>query len=174
MKWDRRSGESTKAYRAFCAYRNLGTDRSLDRALDVVLADGHKGVLSTFKRWSAKNDWVDRAAAWDVEVDRKARRQLEKDRVAAQKRHMEAGRALFNQGVLGLDKKEPVELTPKDVVTFIVEGIRIERQALGEPSEVVEHDVHHTVSRKRKAAKARKFLQRHVGVRVSDAFDESD
>lgn len=31
--WERQKNESSKAYAAFCIYRDLGTERSLDKAL---------------------------------------------------------------------------------------------------------------------------------------------
>jgi hypothetical protein len=58
--WARRTTETSKAYEAFEAYRDMGHKRTL-RAVGEVLGKSET-VLS---RWSSQHDWVARAAAWD-------------------------------------------------------------------------------------------------------------
>lgn len=58
--WSRRTSETSKAYEAFVAYRDMGAERTL-RAVGEVLGKSH-AVLSV---WSSKHDWVSRSAAWD-------------------------------------------------------------------------------------------------------------
>jgi hypothetical protein len=78
--WIRRSGESSPAYEAFLAYRDLGRDRSIDRAALAL-----KGGLSPgdgrpssgrLRGWSSRWRWVERARAWDAFL------QAERDKVA--------------------------------------------------------------------------------------------
>lgn len=71
--WERRNGESARAYVAFCAYRDLGPSRSLSAAYGQ-----HKGiekaavtVPGAWTRWSVKFRWVERAEAWDADVEKK-------------------------------------------------------------------------------------------------------
>src|SRR4051812_24365359 len=54
--WDRRSGESGKAYAAFLAYRDLGIERSLTKAAEKVTKK-----KQTLHRWSVQWDWPDRS-----------------------------------------------------------------------------------------------------------------
>lgn len=71
--WDRREGETAKAYSAFITYRDLGAERSLSK---VSKALGKSTALLC--RWSSANDWTARAEAWDAnqqlsDDDRRAR-----------------------------------------------------------------------------------------------------
>ena len=58
--WQRQQGESTKAYAAFCVYRDMGPERSCPA---VAAAVGKSGAL--MRRWSSRWEWVRRAAAYD-------------------------------------------------------------------------------------------------------------
>jgi hypothetical protein len=61
--FERQPGESAKAYRAFCCYRDLGAERSLAKAAETYY--GSRKNLAQVGLWSRKFDWVDRAQAWD-------------------------------------------------------------------------------------------------------------
>lgn len=63
--WMQRDNESSKAYAAFCVYRDLGPDRSLDKVVQKLAKS-----VQLFKRWSSQHNWVERARAWDEEQDR--------------------------------------------------------------------------------------------------------
>src|SRR3954447_6563925 len=73
--WGRRPGESSEAYRAFLAYRDLEAGRSLEGARRAL----SKGAsyLRLVERWSSRWGWVERAGAWDGHL------QHERDRVAS-------------------------------------------------------------------------------------------
>lgn len=58
--WDRQPGESSKAYEAFCVYRDLGANRSLQR----VASELSKSA-ALMKRWASQWGWVSRAEDWD-------------------------------------------------------------------------------------------------------------
>lgn len=88
--WDRRPNETSRAYDAFCAYIQLGPQRSLTKLCTALERPTH--YLSQLKGWSSLNDWVNRASAFDtreltaslearVEVRERAR-QYAVDRVA--------------------------------------------------------------------------------------------
>jgi hypothetical protein len=75
--WDRREGESPPAYEAFNAYVLMGVGRSAE-----AVARECKKSASLFRRWSARWDWVERAAAWDrhqAEIAHKARKRATVD-----------------------------------------------------------------------------------------------
>lgn len=69
--WDRLPGESRQAYAAYCVYQDLPSNlRSIDRAYDESLkAQGRikrsKRADGTWRSWSVKYAWPDRAAAHD-------------------------------------------------------------------------------------------------------------
>lgn len=74
-------GETHKAWMAFCVYRDMGNGRSLDKAWQKGTGkDGrHARHWAT---WSVKNHWVSRCCAYDNALIRKARQQIEKERVS--------------------------------------------------------------------------------------------
>jgi hypothetical protein len=61
--FERLEEESSKAYRAFAVFRDLGPDRSLRRAAQLVY--GSAASVRQLSRWSARFDWVARAMAFD-------------------------------------------------------------------------------------------------------------
>lgn len=67
-------GESSRAFRAFVKYRNLGPVRSIDAvaANDAVATNNAKRksrASGVYNRWSSKHNWVERALAYDVYVE---------------------------------------------------------------------------------------------------------
>lgn len=73
-------GETHKAWLAFCCYRDMGFDRSLDKAWRQTT-----GKMGRHARhwagWSVQNHWVSRCRAFDTAVMNKARRQVEAERI---------------------------------------------------------------------------------------------
>jgi hypothetical protein len=68
--WRRiKNKESSKAYEAFCVYRDLGVTRSLNQ---VVHKCGKSRSL--LDRWSSKYRWVERAAAYDEYLEEERRK----------------------------------------------------------------------------------------------------
>jgi hypothetical protein len=65
--WDRLDGESAKAHAAFVVYRDLGVQRSLQKAWERYTNGNTKAMPGYFGRWSSENAWVERAEAWDIE-----------------------------------------------------------------------------------------------------------
>ena len=63
--WERREGESVAADRAFCVYLDLGPGRSLQKAYQADKGSTSVKVSGRWRAWSAMNDWVERARAYD-------------------------------------------------------------------------------------------------------------
>lgn len=61
--FERQEGESSKAYSAFCVYRDLGPQRSLVLASESYY--GSTANLAQIGVWSSKFDWVDRVRSYD-------------------------------------------------------------------------------------------------------------
>lgn len=89
-QWDRQPGESSRAFAAFVAYRDLGPSRSIDSAWRAAQTKQaakkrQKGGRSAARRadgrfsaWCKKWRWVERAELWDADIDRQ-RQQAEAD-----------------------------------------------------------------------------------------------
>jgi len=63
--WTRQQGETTKAHAAFCAYLDLGPDRSIAKALPDGASTGKR---RWWEHWSSKHDWVRRAQEYDAHL----------------------------------------------------------------------------------------------------------
>jgi hypothetical protein len=146
--WDQLPGESSKAYAAFCIYRDQGPRRSLDEASRVYHSkptqaannapSGRKREASgQVRRWAERWHWGARARAWDQELDRvKRSKQVEAAEEMAE-RHAKEALMLQNKAVERLRQLRPEELKPRDTLSFLIEAAKLERLARGEPTERV-------------------------------------
>jgi hypothetical protein len=87
--------ESARAFQAFCIYRDLGPQRSLDRARERFCADQGKDRQSrrrpgNWSLWSAKFNWVERAEEYDDSVEEERR-----EAASEQRRQLHEVRARF-------------------------------------------------------------------------------
>lgn len=76
--------ETPRAYAAFLIYRDLGSERSLSKA--VAAMKRNEGYVRQMQEWSSANQWVARCVAWDKhqqqlldDAREKAREQFLKD-----------------------------------------------------------------------------------------------
>jgi hypothetical protein len=91
--WERQPGETEAAYVAFCSYRDLGAERSLNAAYST---DG-KRAPGQWAKWSAQNQWVARAEAYDDYLEGEVRRLRERSWVRMQA-HLDHRRRMFEFG----------------------------------------------------------------------------
>lgn len=62
--WEKQQNESSKAFKAFATYRDMGAERSLTK---VAQACGKS--VSICNRWSSLHQWVARAQAYDQHLE---------------------------------------------------------------------------------------------------------
>ncbi|KKK71673.1 hypothetical protein LCGC14_2911550 [marine sediment metagenome] len=85
LPWSQQQGEGMRPYAAFCAYRNMGPDRSLkklaERGFIMPGSDTRKYYTyqSIQNNLSCEYDWVQRAMAWDREQDKINQRVLQEE-----------------------------------------------------------------------------------------------
>ncbi|WP_062316300.1 hypothetical protein [Demequina maris] len=109
-RWERQPGESVAAFAAFAHYRDSGPTRSVRSTAE------HMGAsLRTCWRWSRANEWVARAAWWDVEADRQRQRAYtaalvatQAERLARAERAATAAREMF-------EHLDVTDVTPSEV-----------------------------------------------------------
>jgi hypothetical protein len=141
--WERRSGETPKAFAAFCAYRDtLPKDRSIAKCAAAYYGDtASVSKVNQWKRWSARYDWQARVKAWDDEQDRIALEKRLAEIEAMNARHAQEARALQQKAIERLQKLKPDDLTPGLLLRYLVDAARLERSAMGEPDQIVEQRV---------------------------------
>jgi hypothetical protein len=135
--WQRQPGETDKAWAAFVTFRNLEpSERSLSRVVSEL--GKSRGLI---ERWSSRNNWRERAEAWDEEQDLR----LLSSRVEAKKRmdeeHLRIVRAARNKAVQALKDVDPSEFTLTELRNWLDMTMKWERLIIGEPETVVERRV---------------------------------
>lgn len=147
--WERQPEESGKAYRAFVTYRDLGLDRTLERAA----ADCGKHV-SLLRRWSARYGWRLRVLAWDDEQAREMDAALRQRRRAAYERQARDAEQLQRLGMARLAsvvKRDPAtgepaldeNISARDAMAAYKLGLEIQRALESAPEKRVEQDGEH-------------------------------
>lgn len=131
--WERQEGESAQAFQGFAAYRDMGADRSLAKVAQKL---GKSKAL--MERWSVRWQWVIRADAWDDEMDRLSRRELEKGITGMRKNHVNIAKAMLVKALQALQRIPVDEMTPKDVSTMVDVAAKLERISRGEATERTE------------------------------------
>ncbi len=142
-QWEKQEHETTKAYAAFCAYRDLGADRSLANIIPILYG---AGVNKTTKRrhlaeWSSKHGWVARVEAYDVYLEAKERHENEKAIKDMAKRHADQALHLQQKGLARILDLDPHDLSPIDALRYITEAVKIERISRGAPDQIVDYSV---------------------------------
>ncbi len=149
--WERQPGEPDKAWLAFRIFRDIGPKRSYDEtarryyAPNEQAGEAHSGrkksrAGSSIKRWAHEWNWNERAAAFDAYLDREAVAAQAEERREMARRHVKQAKALQFKAIERLANMDPSELGPQDVLRYLVEATKLERLALGEPTERVEEE----------------------------------
>lgn len=131
--WERQPEETPKAYEAFCAYRDMGSDRTLAKVGEQL---GKSDAL--MERWSAKYDWVRRAAAWDDELDRQTARELMRDMAKTRARQRKQALKMQHKGLELLKDIKPGDAKLSEIVSLLKLGMEQERICLGDVGDVIE------------------------------------
>ena len=76
--YDRQPSETDKSWAAFCAYRDMGRERSLEKLKQNRIETGGSNTYSTLTNWSSKHAWVKRCSVFDGE-------ELERESIELQK-----------------------------------------------------------------------------------------
>lgn len=135
--WERQPEETTKAYEAFCIYRDMGRERSLSKVAEKL-----QKSYTLIGRWSRENGWVERAAKWDDEQDRIEREIAQREQAKAikdmRKKHADLGQAMLIKAARALAKIPDDEIKPADISRMVDVGSKLERISRGDVGEVVE------------------------------------
>ncbi|RYF12884.1 MAG: hypothetical protein EOO40_00100 [Deltaproteobacteria bacterium] len=122
--YDQQPGESTPAFEAFCAYRDLGPERSIAKASHKL-----QKSKSTLEDWARVNGWQTRIAAYNTaadRADRKVRRQ------AIQKmadRHSMIAAMFQEKVILRLHALDVNTLSPSDLIRMFEVSAKVERES---------------------------------------------
>ena len=79
--YDRQNSDTDKSWLAFCKYRDMGGDRSLEKLLQKYPKSTPSSYLRILKLWSAKHKWVERCRAFDDDELRSHSAALQQQRI---------------------------------------------------------------------------------------------
>ena len=136
--WERQPGESSVAYEAFLLYRNMSheTDGAKKKRRLASVAEKVGKSPELIERWSRTWDWVERARAYDNELQRIS---MEETREAVRKMlkdHMTMAQALQKKAMTALLRLDDESLSARNILDYLAQGIELERQARLEAAEV--------------------------------------
>jgi hypothetical protein len=183
-RWEQRAGETPRSYGAFSVYRGLGALRSLRRAAAAFYSDSidqsvvTQAQLNQLKTWSAANDWPARAQAWDDYVDAASRVEHVEAIKEMNRLHATIGRGFVevaSAALARLDSDPGAKLTPTDMARLIDVGVKVERLARGEVTDIIERSRERDADFGRKRAHAlaaldeiEAYRKRHAAVQQTD------
>ena len=121
--WERQEGESVKAYEAIQCYLNLGETRS-QRLVSEQLSKSRQLI----SRWSANYQWVERVAAYENDLQRQAHAEAVKKARQMADRHISIAMKMQQKALQALKEMDPRDIDPKNLVAFIREATKLERE----------------------------------------------
>ena len=131
--WERQHDETVKQFEAFCIYRDMGKERSLQKVAEQLSKSE-----TLIKRWSSKNNWIKRVASWEDEQDRLIRIELTREIGAMRKRHANLAYAMLVKAANALKKIPENEIKASDIGRMVDVASKLERISRGDVGEVIE------------------------------------
>jgi len=132
-KWERQPNETTKAYEAFCCYRDFGVSRSV-RGVAQKLNKSD----TIIGRWSTLHNWVERATAYDDHIEALERGAVEKERIKLKRQRIKILTFYQSKLVEGMKDLDPSSASWKDITAGLQMIAREMRAEFGEDKAVVE------------------------------------
>jgi len=129
--WERLTGESTLAFSAFCAFRDLGVERNIRKAVDETEKDEAVRTkrYRVWRNWSTLFRWRERAADYDRYIEKLKQAELRKTIEAQGEKHREVTGKMLDVVSKKLDLMNPADLTQEAVTEWVQTAIRAEREA---------------------------------------------
>ena len=137
--WERLEGESPAAFTAFCAYRDVGVERNIRKAVEYLLAKtgDEKNSKTVMKRcrvwrnWSNQFRWRERAADFDSYMEKLKAAELRKTIEAQGEKHRAVTGKMLDVVSKKLDMMNPEDLTQGTVTEWVQTAIKTEREIAG-------------------------------------------
>jgi len=131
--WERLNGESSAAFSAFCAFRDVGAERNIRKAVDFVEKDEAVRAkrYRVWRNWCTQYRWRERAADYDRYIEKLKQTELRKTIEAQGEKHREVTGKMLDVVSRKLDTMNPADLSQGTVTEWVQTAIRAEREAAG-------------------------------------------
>lgn len=122
--WERQEGETSVAYGAFLAFRDMGEKRSVS---ELVRRCGKSRSL--LDRWRKQWQWDKRVLAYDNDLQKQAHAEAVKGLRDMNKRHIDAAMKLQQAALDALKGLDPYSMSAKDIKEMMKMAAELERLA---------------------------------------------
>jgi hypothetical protein len=131
--WERLPGETGGAYSAFCTFRDYGPERNIRKAVELTEQSESKRKKSygTWRNWCVAFRWRERAADYDLYLDKLKQTELRKTIEEQGRVHRAVTGKMLAVVEKKLDLMDPSDLTHGTVTEWVSTAIRAEREAAG-------------------------------------------
>ncbi|MDR1902657.1 MAG: hypothetical protein LBQ88_10290 [Treponema sp.] len=136
--WERLTNESGAAYAAFCAFRDLGFERNIRKAVDawqqaaLEKDEAKRGKrYRVWRNWCSAYRWRERAADYDRYTEKLKQAELRKTIEAQGEKHRVITGKMLAVVEKKLDLMDPADLSQGTVTEWVETAIRAEREAAG-------------------------------------------
>jgi hypothetical protein len=131
--WERLAGESGAAYAAFCAFRDYGPDRNMRKAVEASEPDAAKRGkrYRVWSGWAAAFKWRERAAGYDLYLDRLKQAEKRKTIEAQGEVHRRITGKMLEVVGKKLEMMNPADLAQGTVTEWVETAIKADREVAG-------------------------------------------
>lgn len=138
-EWDRQEGEPVNWFERFESYRKMGPQRTLLGCVNKERQNrATSNIPGAWRDAAEKWRWKARAEAWDAEQTRLNREAEVEVLVSRRKAWIAQAQAVQGKAVERLLTLEADDLSFRDVLAGLAEGVRLELLARGQPGEITE------------------------------------
>ena len=137
QQWERLPEESSKQFEAFSIFRDLGPSRSVSEVANLW---SESGATSRLREWAKINNWQQRAMAYDQHVDMIMRVSHEEEIKKMVIRHTKEARLFQSKVHERLEKINPNELKPPELIKWYEIAVKIERLSMGVPTDNIKRE----------------------------------
>ena len=121
--WERQEKEGVKPFEAFAIYRDMGEKRTLQ-----AVADELRKSYTLIRRWKDTWAWEDRVRAYYNNLQKEAHAEAVKKARKMADRHIGIALKLQSKAMEALEKMDAEDIDPKNLVAFIREATKLERE----------------------------------------------
>jgi len=127
--WEMLTGESAKAFAAFCVYRDLKADRNIRKAVDVFEPDAAKREKKYrgWRNWAAEYRWKERAVDYDKYHEGLKQTEIRKTIEAQGELHRAVTGKMLNVALEKLNTMNATELPVGAVAEWVQVSTKVDR-----------------------------------------------
>ena len=128
--WERLSGETSFAYAAFCAFRDLGPERNIRKAVETAEKDKakHGKRYGVWRNWCIQNRWRERAEDYDRYLENLKQGEVRKTIEAQGELHRAVTGKMLEVVQKKLDTMSPEDLAQGNLSDWVQTAIRVDRE----------------------------------------------